>query len=94
MAAFADMTEDDRVAGLCPLDGALRALYKALMANLFEAAGLEKSAPRPLADRLRPKSLSEVVGQDHIVGSDGTLTRMLKSGRVPSLIFWGTPGFG
>jgi putative ATPase len=64
------------------------------MANLFEAAGLEKSAPRPLADRLRPKTLSEVVGQDHIVGPDGTLTRMLKSGRVPSLIFWGPPGSG
>ena len=64
------------------------------MANLFEAAGLEKSAPRPLADRLRPKSLAEVVGQDHIVGPDGTLTRMLKSGRVPSLIFWGPPGSG
>lgn len=64
------------------------------MTNLFEAAGLEKSAPRPLADRLRPKTLSEVVGQEHIVGPDGTLTRMLKSGRVPSLIFWGPPGSG
>ncbi|CAA2140909.1 replication-associated recombination protein A [Hyphomicrobium sp. ghe19] len=64
------------------------------MANLFEAAGLEKSAPRPLADRLRPKTLAEVVGQDHIVGPDGTLTRMLKSGRVPSLVFWGPPGSG
>jgi len=64
------------------------------MVNLFEAAGLEKSAPRPLADRLRPKTLSEVAGQEHIVGPDGTLTRMLKSGRVPSLIFWGPPGSG
>ena len=64
------------------------------MTNLFEAAGLEKGAPRPLADRLRPKSLSEVVGQEHIVGPDGTLTRMLKSGRVPSLVFWGPPGSG
>src|SRR3954471_20640095 len=71
-----------------------RSLYKAGMANLFEAAGLEKGAPRPLADRLRPKSLSEVVGQDHIVGPDGTLTRMLKGGRVPSLVFWGPPGSG
>lgn len=65
-----------------------------VMTNLFEAAGLEKSAPRPLADRLRPKTLQEVAGQDHIVGPDGTLTRMLKSGRVPSLIFWGPPGSG
>ncbi|HET6390609.1 replication-associated recombination protein A [Hyphomicrobium sp.] len=64
------------------------------MTNLFEAAGLEKSAPRPLADRLRPKTLAEVVGQEHIVGPDGTLTRMLNSGRVPSLIFWGPPGSG
>jgi putative ATPase len=62
--------------------------------NLFEAAGLEKSAPRPLADRLRPKRLSEVVGQDHLVGLDGTLTRMLLSGRLPSMIFWGPPGSG
>ena len=74
--------------------GAVGPLYWPPMANLFEAAGLEKGAPRPLADRLRPKSLAEVVGQDHIVGPDGTLTRMLNSGRVPSLIFWGPPGSG
>ena len=65
-----------------------------LVATLFEAAGLEKGAPRPLADRLRPKTLSEVVGQDHLVGPQGTLTRMLKSGRLPSLILWGPPGSG
>jgi len=64
------------------------------MTNLFEAAGLEKSAPRPLADRLRPKTLTEVVGQDHIVGPDGTLTRLLRAGRVPSLVLWGPPGAG
>lgn len=64
------------------------------MATLFEAAGLEKGAPRPLADRLRPKKLSEVVGQEHLVGTNGTLTRMLKSGRLPSLILWGPPGSG
>jgi putative ATPase len=64
------------------------------MANLFEAAGLAKRAPRPLADRLRPTSLSEVVGQDHLVGPEGTLTRMLKAGRVPSMILWGPPGCG
>jgi putative ATPase len=62
--------------------------------NLFEAAGLEKGAPRPLADRLRPQRLSEVLGQDHLVGPDGTLTRMLKSGRLQSMIFWGPPGSG
>ena len=41
------------------------------MANLFQAAGLDQGAPRPLADILRPRKLSEVVGQDHIVGPDG-----------------------
>ena len=64
------------------------------MTNLFEAAGLPASAPRPLADRLRPATLAEVVGQDHMVGPDGTLTHMLASGRVPSMIFWGPPGSG
>jgi putative ATPase len=64
------------------------------MTNLFEAAGLEKGAPRPLADRLRPKRLSEVVGQDHLVGPEGTLTRMLRSGRLQSMILWGPPGSG
>jgi putative ATPase len=64
------------------------------VATLFEAAGLEKSAPRPLADRLRPKTLAEVVGQDQLVGPEGTLTRMLASGRLPSLILWGPPGSG
>lgn len=64
------------------------------MANLFEAAGLEKGAPRPLADRLRPKTLADVVGQAQLVGPEGTLTRMLKSGRVPNLILWGPPGCG
>jgi putative ATPase len=64
------------------------------VANLFEAAGLEKGAPRPLADRLRPKTLAEVVGQEQLVGAQGTLTRMLTSGRLPSLVLWGPPGSG
>ncbi len=64
------------------------------MTNLFEAAGLEKGAPRPLADRLRPTKLSEVAGQPHLVGAEGTLTRFLASGRLPSLILWGPPGCG
>jgi putative ATPase len=64
------------------------------VATLFEAAGLEKGAPRPLADRLRPQALAEVVGQDHLVGAQGALTRMLKSGRLSSLILWGPPGSG
>ena len=64
------------------------------MTNLFEAAGLSDGAPRPLADRLRPQKLADVVGQDHVVGPDGTLTRMLKSGRLQSMILWGPPGCG
>jgi putative ATPase len=62
--------------------------------NLFEAAGLEKDAPRPLADRLRPKRLEDVIGQDHIIGPDGPLTRMIEQGRLGSLILWGPPGTG
>jgi putative ATPase len=64
------------------------------MANLFQAAGLDRDAPRPLADRLRPARLDEVVGQDHLVGPDGALTRMLAAGRIPSIVFWGPPGTG
>lgn len=64
------------------------------MSDLFKTAGLEEGAPRPLADRLRPKKLSEVVGQDHLTASDGTLGRMLSAGHLSSLIFWGPPGTG
>ena len=64
------------------------------MTNLFEAAGMEQGAPRPLADRMRPTRLSEVVGQGHIVGPEGSLTRMLRAGRLPNLILWGPPGVG
>ncbi len=64
------------------------------MSDLFQAAGLEKGAPRPLADRLRPQKLSGVVGQAQILGPDGVLTRMLRSGRLSSMILWGPPGCG
>src|SRR5688572_29039069 len=63
-------------------------------ATLFEAAGLADGAPRPLADRLRPSSLAEVVGQDHLLGEQGMLSRMVKAGRLGSVIFWGPPGTG
>jgi putative ATPase len=62
--------------------------------SLFTAAGLEQEAPRPLADRLRPRVLAEVVGQDRILGPDGALTRMLETRTLGSLIFWGPPGTG
>ena len=63
-------------------------------ASLFSAAGLERAAPRPLADKLRPSRLDEVVGQDHLLGPDGVLTRMLETRTLGSLIFWGPPGTG
>ena len=64
------------------------------MSDLFAAAGLDRSGPRPLADRLRPTALAEVAGQDHLVGADGALTRLLQSGSIGSAIFWGPPGTG
>jgi putative ATPase len=62
--------------------------------SLFAAAGLERTAPRPLADKLRPAKLDEVVGQDHLLGPDGALTRMLETRSLGSLVFWGPPGTG
>ncbi len=62
--------------------------------TLFEAAGLDSDAPRPLADKLRPARLGDVVGQDHLLGPDGALTRMLEARSLGSLIFWGPPGTG
>ncbi len=67
---------------------------KKASANLFEAAGLAEAAPRPLADRLRPATLDEVIGQDHLLGEQGILSRMVKAGRLSSVVFWGPPGTG
>lgn len=64
------------------------------MSDLFEASGLSQSGPRPLADRMRPTKLADVVGQDHLLGPEGTLSRMLKTRTLGSLIFWGPPGTG
>ena len=64
------------------------------MSDLFGAAGLERQAPRPLADRLRPKKLSDVVGQEHLLGEAAPLRRMLDASRLSSLILWGPPGVG
>ena len=60
--------------------------------DLFSADA--SSIPGPLADRLRPRSLGDVVGQDHLLGLDGVLARMLARGSLASLIFWGPPGVG
>ncbi len=62
--------------------------------SLFEAAALPETAPRPLADRLRPKSLDEVVGQAHLLGPNAPLRRMVDHGALRSTIFWGPPGTG
>jgi putative ATPase len=62
--------------------------------TLFAAAGLERGAPRPLADKLRPTKLTDVVGQDHLLGPDGALARMLAARTLGSLVFWGPPGTG
>jgi putative ATPase len=59
------------------------------LATLFE-----QNAPRPLADRLRPRRLEEVVGQDHLIGPDGPIGRMLQTGQLASMILWGPPGCG
>lgn len=68
------------------------------MSDLFDsgdASGAPRPfAERPLADRLRPAVLGDVVGQDHLVGPDGALTRLIASGSMGSLIFWGPPGTG
>jgi putative ATPase len=64
------------------------------MSDLFEAGNLSDDAPRPLADRLRPKSLGEVVGQDHLIGPEGPIGRMVAQGRAHSIVLWGPPGTG
>ncbi len=64
------------------------------MNTLFESAGLKEGAYRPLADILRPVTIEDVVGQDHILGPDAPLGRMLASSKMTSLILWGPPGTG
>lgn len=64
------------------------------MSDLFEAAGMEEDAPRPLADRLRPQSLEEVIGQDHLVAAEAPIGRMVANRRLASMILWGPPGTG
>lgn len=65
------------------------------MADLFQSETAPPApAGRPLADRLRPAKLVDVVGQEHLTGEDGALTRMIRSGTLGSMIFWGPPGTG
>lgn len=69
------------------------------MSDLFQPDGEAASnalstANAPLAEQLRPKELAEVVGQDHLVGENGSLVQMINTGKLPSIIFWGPPGTG
>jgi putative ATPase len=64
------------------------------MSDLFGARADQEAAGRPLADRLRPKRLAEVVGQEHLTGEGGALTRMIATHSLGSMIFWGPPGTG
>lgn len=64
------------------------------MSNLFSSDRTIDDEARPLADRLRPKTLSEVVGQDHLLADDGSIHRMLTAQKLPSIIFWGPSGVG
>ena len=63
------------------------------MTDLFEASGIHPP-DAPLADRLRPATLDEVVGQDHLLGEGGPIRRMIEAGRLGSMILWGPPGTG
>lgn len=64
------------------------------MSDLFASPDNDSVPAGPLADRLRPKSFDEVVGQDHLLSENGPLRRMIDAGRVASLVFWGPPGTG
>lgn len=64
------------------------------MTDLFGLPALPQAATAPLAEQLRPKTLADVVGQDHLTGPDGTITRKVAAGSLSSLIFWGPPGTG
>ena len=69
------------------------------MADLFSDEELERAQPEltahsPLADRLRPNALDEVVGQEHLTGPDGAIGRMVAAGKLSSMILWGPPGTG
>ncbi len=79
-------------------DGASAGPYKRPMPDLFDASPEAPppggSGARPLADRLRPTRLDEVIGQEGVVGPDGPLGVMLASGALSSIVFWGPPGVG
>lgn len=63
------------------------------MKSLFEEK-ISENAPQPLAEKLRPREISDVFGQEHLVGEDGIITNMINSRQIPSIILWGNPGCG
>src|SRR5216110_2836737 len=77
-----------------------RTYLETVMPDLFadqilpERSAEPSPANAPLADRLRPSSLQEVVGQDHLTGPDGAIGRMVAAGKLASMILWGPPGTG
>ncbi len=90
-----------RAAPAAPLPHAAGPGYAAAMADLFDTRPRDDDPPapapeaaRPLADRLRPRRLDEVVGQGHVLGPDGPLGHMLSQGSLGSIVFWGPPGVG
>jgi len=63
--------------------------------NLFEhTAEAKRQVEAPLADRMRPRALDEIAGQEHLLGPDGALRKAIEADRLPSIIFWGPPGCG
>ena len=88
------MREASRVGVFFWCERGMPSRVKSQAPSLFAAAGLHHDAPRPLADKLRPETLADVVGQEHLLGPDGALTRMLETRTLGSLIFWGPPGTG
>ena len=85
-----DRATSDYIADMSPGFAAQNDMFGQLPEPDPEAS----AGPRPLADRLRPSTLDEVVGQDHLLGPDGPLGRMVAARLAPSLILWGPPGGG
>jgi len=79
-----------RCLSLSPLRGLTSSVLMSSSANLFEA----DDSVRPLADRLRPRSLQEFTGQTHLLGPNSTLRQAIERNRLHSMIFWGPPGTG
>ena len=64
------------------------------MNTLFEAASLSDGAPKPLVERLQSQRLEDVIGQEHLLGDQGPIGRMVAQARISSMILWGPPGTG